>query len=75
MSPLIVPPSGVALEGSRTARTPDIISLKLGNNVIEEMIKCYNSKKPLQLSLGENPVRSYFVSRLSYSLYRVLLFC
>lgn len=75
MPPLVVPPSGVSLEGSRTALAPDIISLKLGNNVIEEMIKCYNSKKPLQLSLGENLVSFRFVSMLPYSLYRVLLFC
>ena len=35
---------------------PEVFGLTLSDSVIEDMIKCFQNDKPLQLSLGEHPV-------------------
>lgn len=62
MPSLVIPQSGLSL-GSFPAPSfkpgsavPDVLSLTLTDGVIEEMIKCVQNGKPIQLSLGEHPV-------------------
>lgn len=76
MPALVVPPTGLALEGPRASPGPDIFALTLKDGVIEEMIKCYNSGKLLQISLGERPVSPpHFILRYRRRpVYRMLLF-
>ncbi|KUJ08865.1 uncharacterized protein LY89DRAFT_328130 [Mollisia scopiformis] len=62
---LVVPESGFTLEsspgGSSKAGSvvPDVFGLTLTDGMIEEMIKCVQNGKPIQLSLGEHPSFSY----------------
>lgn len=63
MSPsLDIPQAGLRLESnppsnkSATNITP-AIGLTLSNAMIEDMIKCYQNNKPIELSLGGHPVR------------------
>jgi RNA polymerase II elongation factor ELL len=62
MPSLAIPQSGLSL-GSFPAPSskpvsafPDVFGLTLTDEVIEEMIKCVQNGKPIQLSLGEHPV-------------------
>lgn len=65
MPALRIPDSGLLL-GSFSATTsksgaevPEVIGLALTDNAIEEMIKCVQNGKAIQLSLGEHPILSY----------------
>jgi hypothetical protein len=67
MPSLIIPESGLSFASSQHAsRKPDstmptAIGLTLTDGVIEEMIKCFQNGKPIQLSLGDHPVSSWFI--------------
>jgi hypothetical protein len=69
MPSLAIPESGVSLEGLRESFSkpgpgvPDVVGLTLTDGVIEEMIKCFQIGKPIQLSFGEYPVRCKFSLR------------
>jgi hypothetical protein len=62
MAALIIPESGLSLgafpasSSKVDADVPELLGLTLTDNVIEEMIKCVQSGKPIQLSLGDHPV-------------------
>jgi len=62
MPSLIIPDSGLSLDGSRGPSSKpdsmilDVFGLTITDNVIEEMIKCFQNGKDIQLSLGEHPV-------------------
>lgn len=66
MPSLVVPESGLSLSSSADvvskhgSAVPEVFGLTLSDSVIEEMIKCFQKDKPLQLSLGEHPVRYIF---------------
>ncbi len=59
---LTIPESGLSLgnfpgTASKPAHgVPEVFGLTLNDGVIEEMIKCVQNGKPIQLSLGEHPV-------------------
>ncbi|KAF4630807.1 hypothetical protein G7Y89_g7327 [Cudoniella acicularis] len=65
MPSLVIPESGVSLRSSHEtsakhgAAPPEVLGLTLTDNVIEEMIKCVQNGKPIQLSLGEHSSLSY----------------
>ncbi|KAH9220466.1 hypothetical protein DL95DRAFT_403730 [Leptodontidium sp. 2 PMI_412] len=65
MPSLVIPESGLSLQSSQGAASkagsgpPDVFGLTLTDAVIEEMIKCVQNGKGLQLSLGEHPSLSY----------------
>ncbi|TVY39063.1 hypothetical protein LOCC1_G006306 [Lachnellula occidentalis] len=65
MPSLVVPESGMSLSSSADAGSkpgsvvPEVFGLTLSDSVIEDMIKCFQNDKPLQLSLGEHPSLSY----------------
>ncbi|TVY62728.1 hypothetical protein LSUE1_G008961, partial [Lachnellula suecica] len=65
MPSLIVPEDGLSLGSSHDhaskpgSAVPEVLGLTLSNSVIEDMIKCFQNGKPLQLSLGEHPSVSY----------------
>ncbi|KAH8679791.1 hypothetical protein BGZ60DRAFT_369363 [Tricladium varicosporioides] len=65
MPSLIIPESGLSLRGSQESSSkhgsmiPEVFGLTLTDNVIEEMIKCVQNGKPIQLSLGEHQSISY----------------
>ncbi|TVY26747.1 hypothetical protein LHYA1_G004717 [Lachnellula hyalina] len=65
MPSLVVPESGMSLSSSADATSkhgsvvPEVFGLTLSDSVIEDMIKCFQNDKPLQLSLGEHPSLSY----------------
>ncbi|KAH7319217.1 hypothetical protein BKA65DRAFT_96977 [Rhexocercosporidium sp. MPI-PUGE-AT-0058] len=65
MPSLVIPDSGLTLQTSQGAAykagsgPPDVFGLTLSDAVIEEMIKCVQNGKGLQLSLGEHPSLSY----------------
>jgi len=62
MPSLDIPQSGLSLGSSPAppfkpgSAVPDVFGLTLTDGVIEEMIKCVQNGKPIQLSLGEHPV-------------------
>jgi RNA polymerase II elongation factor ELL len=62
MPSLVIPESGMSLGSSlETASKPgsavlEVFGLTLSDSLIEEMIKCVQNDKPIQLSLGEQPV-------------------
>ena len=61
MPSLVVPESGLSIGSSRNASSKagpahDVFSLTLSDSVIEEMIRCVQKGKLIQLSLGEHPV-------------------
>jgi RNA polymerase II elongation factor ELL len=58
MPSLIVPESGLSFGRSQrpSSKPGSAVGLTLMDGVIEEMIKCFNNGKILQLSLGEHPV-------------------
>lgn len=56
-----VPEKGLKLEGfdadsSAGPTMPNAIAVTLTNGMIEDMIKCVQNGKPIQLSLGPQPV-------------------
>ncbi|PVH76350.1 hypothetical protein DL98DRAFT_293277 [Cadophora sp. DSE1049] len=65
MPSLVIPGSGLTLQSSQGAASkagsspPDVFGLTLTDAVIEEMIKCVQNGKGLQLSFGEQPSLSY----------------
>ncbi|KAE8451383.1 hypothetical protein EG329_004012 [Mollisiaceae sp. DMI_Dod_QoI] len=65
MPSLVVPESGFTLGSSPGSSSkagsavPDVFGLTLTDGMIEEMIKCVQNGKPIQLSLGEHPSFSY----------------
>ncbi|TVY90779.1 hypothetical protein LAWI1_G002352, partial [Lachnellula willkommii] len=65
MPSLVVPESGMSLSSSADVASkpgsvvPEVFGLTLSDSVIEDMIKCFQNDKPLQLSLGEHPSLSY----------------
>jgi RNA polymerase II elongation factor ELL len=61
MPSLIVPDEGLSLDCSQSATkaagaAPTALGLTLTDGVIEEMIRCVQNGKPIQLSLGTRPV-------------------
>jgi RNA polymerase II elongation factor ELL len=56
--------SGDAASKSGSA-VPEVFGLTLSDSVIEDMIKCFQNDKPLQLSLGEHPVSFTFTFAIS----------
>ncbi|CAG8982201.1 hypothetical protein HYALB_00003637 [Hymenoscyphus albidus] len=58
---LVFPESGVELRTSSTptSAVPAVLGLSLSDSVLEEMIKCVQNGKPIQLSLGEHPNVTY----------------
>jgi hypothetical protein len=68
MLSLAIPESGLAFGVSRNGTSkpgsvPDVFGLTLNDSVIEEMIRCVQNGKPIQLSLGEHPVGFLFTAR------------
>ncbi|KAE9368672.1 hypothetical protein N431DRAFT_547608 [Stipitochalara longipes BDJ] len=65
MPSLVIPPPGLSLgsfpvpPSKPSSAFPDVFGLTLTDVVIEEMIKCVQNGKPIQLSLGEHPNISY----------------
>ncbi|PBP17802.1 COM1 regulatory protein [Diplocarpon rosae] len=65
MPSLLIPESGMSLGVSSEASSkpasgaPDAIGLTLTDAMVEEMIKCVQNGKNIQLSLGEHPSISY----------------
>ncbi|KAK6583230.1 hypothetical protein PZA11_004306 [Diplocarpon coronariae] len=65
MPSLVIPESGMSLGTSPDAPSqqdsgvPDALGLTLTDAMIEEMIKCVQNGKSLQLSVGEHPSISY----------------
>ncbi|KAG4439399.1 hypothetical protein IFR05_005092 [Cadophora sp. M221] len=65
MPSLVIPESGLSLQSSQGSAfkagsgPQDVFGLTLTDAVIEEMIKCVQNGKGLQLSLGEHPSLSY----------------
>jgi RNA polymerase II elongation factor ELL len=66
MPSLVIPESGLTLGGfpgspsKSGSEVPEVLGLALTDGVIEEMIKCVQNGKPIQLSLGEHPVSFQF---------------
>jgi RNA polymerase II elongation factor ELL len=66
MPSLVIPPSGLSLgnfpasSSKPGSAVPDVFGLTLTDSVIEEMIRCVQNRKPIQLSLGEHPVSLQF---------------
>jgi hypothetical protein len=62
MPSLVIPESGLSLGSSKTTSSkpgsavPSVFGLTLTDGVIEEMIKCVQNGKDIQLSLGDHPV-------------------
>jgi hypothetical protein len=61
MPSLIIPEFGLSLNSGLSPAKPDlphsdIFTLTLADSVIEDMIKCVRNGKPIQLSLGNEPV-------------------
>ncbi|KAN0093872.1 hypothetical protein V8E51_017056 [Hyaloscypha variabilis] len=65
MPSLVIPQSGLSLgsfpapPSKPSSAFPDVFGLTLTDGVIEEMIKCFQNGKPIQLLLGEHPNISY----------------
>ncbi|RDL42458.1 uncharacterized protein BP5553_02437 [Venustampulla echinocandica] len=64
MPSLPIPDGGISLgtsrqEAARSGPAMEVVGLSLADSVIEEMIKCVQHGKPIQLSLGEHPSISY----------------
>ncbi|KAK0118047.1 hypothetical protein ONS95_012357 [Cadophora gregata] len=65
MPSLVIPESGLTLHSSQGSPSkagsspPDVFGLTLTDSVIEEMIRCVQNGKELQLSFGEQPSLSY----------------
>ncbi|KAF8848562.1 hypothetical protein BDZ45DRAFT_681140 [Acephala macrosclerotiorum] len=65
MPSLVVPEAGFTLGSSPRSSSkagsgaPGVFGLTLTDGMIEEMIKCVQNGKPIQLSLGEHPSFSY----------------
>ncbi|EKD18407.1 uncharacterized protein L3040_007567 [Drepanopeziza brunnea f. sp. 'multigermtubi'] len=64
MPSLHIPESGLSLGSSPGASSgkaggPDVLGLSLTDSIIEEMIKCVQNGKEIQLSLGEHPSLLY----------------
>lgn len=65
MPSLVIPESGLSLGSSRNALSSkpgsiqDVFGLTLNDSVIEEMIRCVQNGKHIQLSLGEHPSLQY----------------
>lgn len=65
MPSLVVPESGLSLGSVHDnaskpgSAAPEVLGLTLSDNVIEDMIKCFQNGKTLQLSLGEHPSLLY----------------
>jgi RNA polymerase II elongation factor ELL len=65
MPSLVVPEAGFTLGSSAGGSSkagsgaPGVFGLTLTDGMIEEMIKCVQNGKPIQLSLGEHPSFSY----------------
>lgn len=63
MPSLIIPESGLLLGASSSSKSgwdvPMVFGLTLSDSVIEDMIKCVQHNKPIQLSLGESPKINY----------------
>ena len=78
MPSLVIPESGLSLASSRDASSkagfgvPDVFGISLTDDVIEEMIKCVQNGKLIQLSLGEHPVSVQFT--VGWVEYRSVLF-
>jgi RNA polymerase II elongation factor ELL len=65
MPSLTIPESGLLLGSSQSSAKSDspytdIFTLSLADSVIEDMIKCVRDAKPIQLSLGNDPVSGSF---------------
>jgi len=67
MPSLIIPESGLSLASSREPSSkagfgvPDVFGISMTDRVIEDMIKCFQNGKPIELSLGEHPVSFQFI--------------
>ena len=64
MPAVAVPESGWTMEGPgedslKSSAVHNAIGLTLTNGIIEDMIKCVQDGKPIQLSLGPQPVSSF----------------
>lgn len=63
---LTIPESGLSLgnfpgtASKSGSEVPEVLGLTLTDGVIEEMIKCVQNGKPIQLSLGDHPVSFQF---------------
>jgi hypothetical protein len=82
MPSLAIPQSGLSLgsfpapPSKPSSAFPDVFGLTLTDGVIEEMIKCVQNGKLIQLSLGEHPVSFQSISLVPTILCRVWLwFC
>lgn len=77
MPSLVIPESGLSLQGSQGAgskavpKPQNVFGLTLNDAVMEEMIRCVQNGKGLQLSLGEQPVRKPSIFGCSGSGWRV----
>ena len=64
MASLTLPEAGILLESpqmdaSKLRAAPRAIGLTLTDEMIEDMIRCVQNNKPIQLCLGEAPVSNY----------------
>jgi RNA polymerase II elongation factor ELL len=66
MPALVIPQSGLSLGNFAATSKPgstntDVFGLTLTDGVIEEMIKCVQNGKHIELSLGEHPVSLHLI--------------
>jgi len=66
MASLILPEAGLLLESpqlhsSKLPTAPKVIGLTLTDAMIEDMIRCVQSNKSIQLCLGEAPVSNHLL--------------
>jgi len=65
MPSLVIPESGLSLGSSHhsakhASSAPNIYGLTISDDVIDQMIRCVQSGKEIQLSLGQHPVSFQF---------------
>ena len=71
MPSLVIPESGLSLGSSQMPPSklgpagPAVLGLTLTDGVIEEMIKCVQNQKDIQLCLGDRPVSVQFILDVS----------